>query len=55
MATVERDAKERAERRREREKVATSLKEKGNVHFKAEEYEQALEYYTQVLQRFYEW
>ena len=48
MKVLEADAKDRAKRRHEREKIANGLKEKGNTEFKQGNYEQALDFYTQV-------
>ena len=50
MKAVERDAEERYQRRQEGKKRATEWKEKGNVEFKAGNYEQAVELYTEGLQ-----
>lgn len=49
MATLEADAKERAERRKVREKEANILKEQGNEYFRLENYPAALDCYTKVL------
>ena len=49
MAAVEADAKERAQRRGERMKIAEGYKEKGNVEFRGGNFEKALDWYTQVL------
>ncbi|XP_072166099.1 tetratricopeptide repeat protein 12-like [Diadema setosum] len=49
MKAVEQDAAERAQRRREKMKVATEWKERGNVEFKAGNYEKAIELYTEGL------
>ena len=49
MVSMERDAQERSERRKVKEKEATVHKEQGNQHFKAGEYEKALQCYTKVL------
>jgi hypothetical protein len=49
MAAVEADAKERAKRKAERMKIAEGYKEKGNVEFRGGNYEQALDWYTQVV------
>nr|XP_054760270.1 tetratricopeptide repeat protein 12-like [Lytechinus pictus] len=49
MKAVERDAAERAERRKEAKKRATEWKDKGNVEFKEGNYEKAIEHYTEGL------
>ncbi|XP_033119662.1 tetratricopeptide repeat protein 12-like [Anneissia japonica] len=49
MASVEADARERAQRRRLKTKQATQLKEQGNIEFKAGNFNKAVEYYTQGL------
>lgn len=48
MAAMEADAKERAERRKERETTANTLKEQGNTEFKQGNFQKALELYNQV-------
>lgn len=48
MAAMEQDAKERTERKRESEKEANSLKERGNTEFRSGNYEEAVKLYTQV-------
>ncbi|XP_067675024.1 tetratricopeptide repeat protein 12-like [Haliotis asinina] len=51
MAAMEADAKERAERRKVREKEALAIKEKGNAEFKAGSYDKALELYSQAIDK----
>jgi hypothetical protein len=48
MAAMETDAKERAERRKIKEKEANILKEQGNEYFRQENYHVALDCYTKV-------
>lgn len=48
MAAMETDARERAERRKIKEKEANILKEQGNEHFRQENYHAALDCYTKV-------
>ncbi|XP_071958029.1 tetratricopeptide repeat protein 12-like isoform X2 [Antedon mediterranea] len=50
MASVEADARERAQRRKVKTKRATEWKEKGNQEFKAGKFEKAVEYYTEGLE-----
>ncbi len=50
MAIMEQDAKERYERRKKNYKQADELKLKGNEEFKLENFEKALEFYTQAIQ-----
>nr|KAI8743935.1 tetratricopeptide repeat protein 12-like [Biomphalaria glabrata] len=49
MAAMEADAKERAERRKERETTANTLKEQGNAEFKQGNFQKALELYNQAI------
>lgn len=49
MATLEADAKERAEKRKIREKEANILKEQGNEYFRQENYHLALTCYSKAL------
>ncbi|XP_055860826.1 tetratricopeptide repeat protein 12-like isoform X2 [Biomphalaria glabrata] len=49
MAAMEADAKERAERRKERETTANTLKEQGNTEFKQGNFQKALELYNQAI------
>ena len=51
MDALEKDAKERSERRKVREKEAQVIKEKGNQAFKDNDFEKALEFYNQVCIR----
>ncbi|XP_071094607.1 tetratricopeptide repeat protein 12-like [Haliotis cracherodii] len=51
LAAMEADAKERAERRRVREKEALAIKERGNAEFKAGSYDKALELYSQAIEK----
>jgi len=48
MNIMEKDAKERFERRNQNYKIADYLKEKGNLEFKNGNNEKAIEFYTQV-------
>ncbi|EDO40007.1 predicted protein, partial [Nematostella vectensis] len=49
MKAVSYDAKARASERKQREAVALQLKEKGNLAFKQQKYEEAVKLYTQAL------
>ncbi|KAK0053257.1 tetratricopeptide repeat protein 12 [Biomphalaria pfeifferi] len=49
MAAMEADAKDRAERRKERETTANTLKEQGNAEFKQGNFQKALELYNQAI------
>ncbi|XP_051012343.1 tetratricopeptide repeat protein 12 [Acomys russatus] len=49
LASVEKDAKERAKRRRESKVLADALKEKGNEAFAKGDYETAILYYSEGL------
>ncbi|XP_072140011.1 tetratricopeptide repeat protein 12 isoform X1 [Mobula birostris] len=51
LSILERDAEERGERRKESEKLANALKEKGNAAFKNEDYVTAVQYYTEGLEK----
>ena len=53
MAAVEADAKERAERRKAATAEATKLKLVGNDHFKSGNYQQAIDFYTQVRTQYF--
>ena len=48
MAAMETDARERAERRKIKEKEANILKEQGNEYFRQENYHAAYDCYTKV-------
>ena len=48
MDALEKDAKERAEKRRKNKILADELKAKGNDAFHQQLYDQAIDYYTQV-------
>ena len=48
---MEEDAQERAERRKERERVGREMKRKGNEAFRKEEYHSAVENYTEAIQQ----
>ena len=48
MAAMQKDADERHERKKKAQKEAAALKDKGNAEFKAGNYDQAIEFYTQV-------
>ena len=48
---MEEDAQERAERRKERERVGREKKRKGNEAFRKEEYHSAVEHYTEAIQQ----
>ena len=47
--TIEQDAKERAERKKEKEARGKEMKRKGCVCFKCGKYEEALEHFTAAL------
>lgn len=49
MAAMEKDAQERAENRRKNKIIADELKTKGNDAFHNGLYDQAIDYYTQVM------
>lgn len=49
MAAMEADARERAERRKIKEKEANILKEQGNEYFRQENYHAALDCYTKAI------
>uniref|UniRef100_A0A2I3GEX3 Tetratricopeptide repeat protein 12 n=1 Tax=Nomascus leucogenys TaxID=61853 RepID=A0A2I3GEX3_NOMLE len=51
LASVEKDAKERAKRRRENKVLADALKEKGNEAFAEGNYETAILYYSEGLEK----
>ncbi|XP_062894855.1 tetratricopeptide repeat protein 12 isoform X2 [Mobula hypostoma] len=51
LSILERDAEERGKRRKESEKLANALKEKGNAAFKKEDYVTAVQYYTEGLEK----
>ncbi|KAK6173705.1 hypothetical protein SNE40_017111 [Patella caerulea] len=51
MAVMERDAQERAERRQVNQKEADRLKLLGNTEFKNGNYEKALDYYNQAMEK----
>lgn len=51
LQSMEADAKERAERRKERERDATRLNEIGNDYFKKGDFKEALNYYNQVCMK----
>ncbi|KAK7092856.1 tetratricopeptide repeat protein 12-like [Littorina saxatilis] len=51
MAAFEADAKERCERRKISEKEAQVIKEMGNLAFKEKDFEKALEYYNQAIDK----
>ena len=53
MKALEDDAQDRFRRKQARQKVANGLKEKGNEEFRQGKYEEALEFYTQVLLSLY--
>ena len=48
MAAMEQDVKEREQRRQQKKKKATELKDKGNIEFNAGNFEKAVDYYTEV-------
>lgn len=48
LRAIEIDAKQRAERRKKKQKIADELKEKGNIEFKVGNYEKAADYYKEV-------
>ncbi|CAK6448780.1 unnamed protein product [Pipistrellus nathusii] len=51
LASVEKDAKERAKRRKENKALADALKEKGNEAFVRGDYQTAILYYTEGLEK----
>ncbi|RNA10791.1 tetratricopeptide repeat 12 [Brachionus plicatilis] len=51
MAALEKDAQERFERKKKMTILANELKEIGNKEFKKKNYEKAIEYYTEALQK----
>ncbi|KAH0623346.1 hypothetical protein JD844_031585 [Phrynosoma platyrhinos] len=51
MAAIEKDAEERAKRRKENEALANALKVKGNDAFSKGDYEMAIERYTEGLKK----
>ncbi|NXX92358.1 TTC12 protein, partial [Centropus bengalensis] len=51
LAMLEKDAKERAERRKRNEQLANALKEKGNDAFRKGDYVGAMERYTEGLEK----
>jgi hypothetical protein len=53
LSIMEKDAKERFERRKQNYKIADGLKEKGNEQFKNGYNEKAIEFYTQVRNQEY--
>jgi hypothetical protein len=48
MQILEQDAAERYKRKQANKKIADELKEKGNQEFKKENYDKAIQLYTQV-------
>lgn len=48
MHALEKDAEDRAEKRRQNKVLADELKTKGNEAFHQQLYDQAIDYYTQV-------
>ena len=48
MAAMEKDAEERYQRKKQSEKEAMVIKEKGNTAFKEGDYEGAVKYYSEV-------
>ncbi|XP_032305002.1 tetratricopeptide repeat protein 12 isoform X2 [Coturnix japonica] len=51
LAALEKDAKERAKRRKKNERLANALKEEGNVAFRKGDYSTAAQKYTDGLQK----
>ncbi|XP_059812829.1 tetratricopeptide repeat protein 12 [Hypanus sabinus] len=51
LSVLERDAEERAKRRKESQMLANALKEKGNAAFKNEDYVTAVQCYTEGLEK----
>ena len=49
LRSLEADAAERTRKRKERGKIATLWKEKGNTEFKAGNYRKAIEHYTEGM------
>ena len=48
MAAMEKDAEERYQRKKQSEKEAMLIKEKGNAAFKDGDYEKAVQHYSEV-------
>lgn len=48
LKSLEFDAQERYQRRQENLKISNELKEKGNEEFKKNNFEKAIEYYSEV-------
>ena len=48
LSMLEKDANERHQRKRENTRLATALKEKGNAEFQRGNYQQAVDFYTEV-------
>lgn len=53
MSFLEKDAKERGERRIKQRQEATLIKEEGNKYFKEGDYHKAIELYTEVTAFFF--
>ncbi|XP_005030951.1 tetratricopeptide repeat protein 12 isoform X1 [Anas platyrhynchos] len=51
LAALEKDAKERAKRRKRNERLANALKEKGNDAFRKGDYDTAIQRYTEGLEK----
>uniref|UniRef100_A0A8C0HDH4 Tetratricopeptide repeat protein 12 n=1 Tax=Chelonoidis abingdonii TaxID=106734 RepID=A0A8C0HDH4_CHEAB len=51
MSALEKDAKERAKRRKKNERLANALKEKGNDAFSKGDYATAIQLYTEGLEK----
>ncbi|XP_051895948.1 tetratricopeptide repeat protein 12 [Pristis pectinata] len=51
LSILERDAEERGKRRKEGQRLASALKEKGNAAFEKEDYVAAVQYYTEGLEK----
>uniref|UniRef100_A0A8C5IG20 Uncharacterized protein n=1 Tax=Junco hyemalis TaxID=40217 RepID=A0A8C5IG20_JUNHY len=51
LAALEKDAKERAQRRRRNEKLANALKEQGNEAFRAGDFALAIQRYSEGLEK----
>ncbi|CAF0754743.1 unnamed protein product [Brachionus calyciflorus] len=51
LSALEKDANERYERKKKATQEANELKEKGNEEFKCKNYEKAIEFYTEAIQK----
>ena len=49
MESIERDAKERAQRKKHNMEIAIKWKEKGNKYFKVDDFSEAINCYTEAI------